>query len=357
LGVIYKGKDNNDFINGGSFCCLDNSALRSGNIGKGNDNPELYQYYYHSDHLGSTSLITNLDGEIVQHVEYVPFGEVFIEERNNTWNTPYLFNAKELDEETGLYYYVARYYDPRTNTWLSADPLQEKYPGISTYAYCNNNPVKYVDPNGMDYYTKSGEDGQGEKKWQDSNKKWFVDENGNTWEYHSAGEKEAAVVIPGKDTSKESSNNSPQTAGKNNQAQGTDNVKNDTENNNYQKEIEAYRKNQPWEQRFGRWLREKGVEEFDKKATESIRPVIQGAILLVPTVGIVNDGFVLFGERDIYENKATSLDKGAAAVDLVTLGTSKWLKLPSSVRKVSSTTNKITTLYSAGSTMYNEYTK
>ena len=73
--------------------------------------------------LGSSSLITNLDGEIVQHIEYVPFGEVFIEERNNKWNTPYLFNAKELDEETGLYYYGARYYDPRVSLWLSTDPL------------------------------------------------------------------------------------------------------------------------------------------------------------------------------------------------------------------------------------------
>jgi RHS repeat-associated protein len=115
-----------------------------------NDNPELFQYYYHSDHLGSTSVITNLDGELVQHVEYVPFGEVFIEERNNKWNTPYLFNAKELDEETGLYYYGARYYDPRTSVWLSTDPLQEKYPEVSTYAYCVNNPVNAIDPNGKD---------------------------------------------------------------------------------------------------------------------------------------------------------------------------------------------------------------
>ncbi|WP_153081600.1 hypothetical protein [Segatella copri] len=37
-----------------------------------------------------------VDGEVVQHIEYVPFGEVFVEERNNIWNTPYLFNAKEL---------------------------------------------------------------------------------------------------------------------------------------------------------------------------------------------------------------------------------------------------------------------
>ena len=91
-----------------------------------------------------------MDGETVQHIEYVSFGEVFIEEHNNKWNTPYLFNAKELDEETGLYYYGARYYDPRITLWLSTDPLQEKYPNISTYMYCFGNPIIYFDPNGMD---------------------------------------------------------------------------------------------------------------------------------------------------------------------------------------------------------------
>ena len=50
------------------------------------DSYETMQFYYHPDHLGSSSYITNLDGEVVQHIEYVPFGEVFIEERNNiTW--------------------------------------------------------------------------------------------------------------------------------------------------------------------------------------------------------------------------------------------------------------------------------
>jgi RHS repeat-associated protein len=147
--VPYYGKDNDDYVNGQGFCCDDTKSLKSFQTGT-NDNPELFQYYYHSDHLGSSSLITNLDGEIVQHIEYVPFGEVFIEERNNTWNTPYLFNAKELDEETGLYYYGARYYDPRISIWLSTDPLQEKYPNVSTYAYCILNPVKLIEPNGMD---------------------------------------------------------------------------------------------------------------------------------------------------------------------------------------------------------------
>ena len=47
----------------------------------------LYKYFYHSDYLGSTSYVTDATGAVSQHVEYVPFGEVFIEERNNTWNT------------------------------------------------------------------------------------------------------------------------------------------------------------------------------------------------------------------------------------------------------------------------------
>jgi RHS repeat-associated protein len=110
-----------------------------------------------------------LDGDIVQHIEYVPFGEVFIEERNNTWNTPYLFNAKELDEETGLYYYGARYYEPRISLWLSVDPLGEKYPNVSAYVYTFQNPIMFIDPDGQDpIYAKNfwgkvrtiGDDGQ-----------------------------------------------------------------------------------------------------------------------------------------------------------------------------------------------------
>ena len=108
-------------------------------------------YFYHPDHLGSSSLITGSSGEALQHIEYVPYGEVFIEEKNATWCTPYKFNAKELDEETGLYYYGARYYDPKTSVWISVDPLAEKRSNISSYVYCTQNPVKYVDPDGRDW--------------------------------------------------------------------------------------------------------------------------------------------------------------------------------------------------------------
>lgn len=159
--VPYNVKDNNDYVNGQSFCCEEGTPKamqsRAGDNFHDKDAYEKLQFYYHPDHLGSSSYITNLDGEVVQHIEYVPFGEVFIEERNNTWDTPYLFNAKELDEETGLYYYGARYYDPRLSLWMSTDPLQEKYPATTSYCYVNNNPIRFVDPTGLDWV--EGKDG------------------------------------------------------------------------------------------------------------------------------------------------------------------------------------------------------
>ena len=106
---------------------------------------------YHTDHLGSTALVTDIDGDVTQHVAYIPYGEVFVEQRNGSWNTPYFFNAKELDEETGLYYYGARYLDPTNVTWLSVDPLWEKYVGMSPYGYCAGNPVRLVDVDGRDW--------------------------------------------------------------------------------------------------------------------------------------------------------------------------------------------------------------
>ena len=116
--------------------------------GKDNDDYEKMQFYYHPDHLGSSSYITNLDGEVSQHIEYVPFGEVFIEERNNTWNTSYLFNAKEFDEETDMYYYGARYYEPRLSLWMSTDPRSEEAPEASSYTYSHNAPTGRVDFDG-----------------------------------------------------------------------------------------------------------------------------------------------------------------------------------------------------------------
>ncbi len=117
---------------------------------------EVNRYYYHPDHLGSTSYITNATGEVAQHVEYIAFGETLFEEHLNSEVSPYLFNGKERDSETGLYYYGARYYDPKISLWLSVDPLAEKT--MTPYQYCNQSPVMLVDPTGME-----GEDPPGGK--------------------------------------------------------------------------------------------------------------------------------------------------------------------------------------------------
>ena len=159
FAVPYNGEDNNDYVDGKGFCCNDGSleaaqtralARAAKNNFQEGDTYEKMQFYYHPDHLGSSSYITNLEGEVVQHIEYVPFGEVFVEERNNIWNTPYLFNAKEFDEETELYYYGARYYDPRVSLWISTDVAQGKYPNVSTYTYCLDNPIILIDSDGKD---------------------------------------------------------------------------------------------------------------------------------------------------------------------------------------------------------------
>lgn len=77
--------------------------------------------------------------------------------------TPYLFNAKEFDEETGMYYYGARYYDPRVSLWISTDILEEKNYGNSSYAYTYN-PITFIDPIGTDTINISY-----------VNKKWKID--------------------------------------------------------------------------------------------------------------------------------------------------------------------------------------
>ena len=117
-------------------------------------------YFYHSDHLGSASWITDNGGLAVQHLQYLPYGERYVDQRISGYSERFTFTCKERDEETGYGYFGARYMDHELMTmWLSVDPMADKYPSISPYAYCAWNPVKLVDPNGReidDYFSKSG---------------------------------------------------------------------------------------------------------------------------------------------------------------------------------------------------------
>jgi RHS repeat-associated protein len=113
--------------------------------------------------LSNTNKTYTASGQI----DYYPFGmERCLEGGTsgfsatyNSGTNPYLFGGKEIDRMNGLneYDFTGRWYDQTIGRWGTVDPLCEKYYSISPYAYCHNNPINMIDPNGMgDYYTKNG---------------------------------------------------------------------------------------------------------------------------------------------------------------------------------------------------------
>ena len=99
----------------------------------------------------------------MHYYNYLPFGELFNEQNNSIYENVFKFNAKELDDASGLYYYSARYYDPKLSIFLSVDPLAEQFVGWTPYHYVHNNPINMIDPTGMEgegwieSYTKDGQ--------------------------------------------------------------------------------------------------------------------------------------------------------------------------------------------------------
>jgi RHS repeat-associated protein len=125
-------------------------------------------YYLHGDHLGTATFVTNSQSEATQYFVNLPFGETMYERMDGSYDNPYKFNAKELDEDSGLYYYGARYYNPRLSIWYGVDPLAVFNPvresqfygdgehnggvyfwgNLNPYIYTYQNPIAYIDPNG-----------------------------------------------------------------------------------------------------------------------------------------------------------------------------------------------------------------
>ena len=118
-------------------------------------NPTTYSfsfYYYNQDHLGNNREVVDASGTVRQVTNYYPFGTPYTESSAvmDASLQPYKYNGKELDRMHGLntYDYGARQYDPVLGRWDRMDPLCEKYYDISPYAYCGNNPVNAIDPDG-----------------------------------------------------------------------------------------------------------------------------------------------------------------------------------------------------------------
>ena len=117
------------------------------------ENDTTYHYFL-KDHLGSNRAVVNMKaGEVAEQYDYYPFGK-----QHGDYHTgyihPYRYNGKELDEIGGLdwLHYGARMMEPEWGRFTTPDPLAERYYDVSPYAYCGNNPVNAIDPDGMDNY-------------------------------------------------------------------------------------------------------------------------------------------------------------------------------------------------------------
>ena len=124
-----------------------------------NDTTKEETFFYHSDHLGSTSYITDDHANITQYDAYLPYGELLVDEHSSSEDLPYKFNGKQFDDETGLYYYGARYMNPMASIWYGVDPLAEKYTTTGGYVYTLNNPVKFIDVDGREWTQTTDKNG------------------------------------------------------------------------------------------------------------------------------------------------------------------------------------------------------
>jgi len=109
-------------------------------------------YYYHKDHLGSTGATTDVNGNQVEGADYLPFGSMREHAGSNV--SDYKFTDQELDNETNLYNYDARLYDPVLGMFVTPDSIVPNMfdpQDLNRYSYCRNNPLIYVDPSGHSF--------------------------------------------------------------------------------------------------------------------------------------------------------------------------------------------------------------
>jgi RHS repeat-associated protein len=110
-------------------------------------------YYYHTDHLGSVRAVTNSTGTVVWNADYQAFGTQFGKNKvdPNFEEDDVAFTGKEIDKDTGLYYFNARWYDSETGRFIQEDPVGDPN-NPNLYSYAANNPLNRVDPSGLESY-------------------------------------------------------------------------------------------------------------------------------------------------------------------------------------------------------------
>ena len=136
-------------------------------------------YYY--NHLGSIRVVVDTVGEIVSYDDYDAWGMILNGRSSNYGfaDDKYKYTGKELDTETGYFHFGARAYDGRIGRWNVVDPLFEKYPNVSPYNYALNNPLRFIDPKGMEAVDATPDDPDDKKKKQQENEGNRKEEKGN----------------------------------------------------------------------------------------------------------------------------------------------------------------------------------
>jgi len=147
LNYIYDGANVRAQLDGNGFVITDYIT------GLGVDElleaiPPGDNFYYETDRLGSVTSVSDafVPATVLDTDTYTSFGATT--DQNLSAGNPFRYTGREQDDETGLYYYRARYYDPTVGRFLSEDPVQFNG-GVNFYAYVLNNPTRLVDPSGL----------------------------------------------------------------------------------------------------------------------------------------------------------------------------------------------------------------
>lgn len=163
---VTRGSNITDYVGNKVY---ENGSLKRILVDGGYIENGIYHFYI-QDHQGNNRIVATGSGTIVQRNHYYPFGmtlgEITASEQDKQ---SYKYNGKELDRKNGLnlYDYSARYMEPALGRFTTLDPMAEKYYSISPYAYCVNNPMRYVDPTGMSPEDDERRKAENRNFWED----------------------------------------------------------------------------------------------------------------------------------------------------------------------------------------------
>jgi RHS repeat-associated protein len=105
--------------------------------------------YYHADGNGNITTLIDSSQSVVANYRYDPFGNTLLQSGTLADANVYRFSSKEVHTNSAMYYYGYRFYDPVFQRWINRDPIQE-WGGMNLYAFVGNQPLRLVDPYGLD---------------------------------------------------------------------------------------------------------------------------------------------------------------------------------------------------------------